>query len=260
MAAGPPAPSPGGRRGSDLFLAKRRLSPWLFQAPQDLPLLSLYDLAVAFSAFLRRAHRRAASAHPDPLQRKAWTSSLSHPPTPGAHIWVSGVGWPCAHGAPQTSSPDVAQSGLASLASSLRSSPVSIYKSAVSTQPIPAILRPSLIFSHFFPLLEFDSNSPQNRVCTKAATRKLDLPRHCIVFLFFVFLIALTKYTLCSQLGGLQGNDVSTIPPPPLGFSQGLLKAFSFSKHQKESAGNLFQKEANLTDRPFMAYLPDPKL
>lgn len=30
-------------------------------------------------------------------------------------------------------------------------------------------------FSHFFPLLEFDSGSPQNGMCTKAATPNLDL-------------------------------------------------------------------------------------
>ena len=40
--------------------------------------------------------------------------------------------------------------------------------------------------SHFFPLLEFDSNSPQNRICTKVATLNLDLHKP-LCFVLFVF-------------------------------------------------------------------------
>lgn len=136
--------------------------------------LSLYDLA-AFPAFHRRAHRGAASARPDLVQRKAWAPGLSHPPVPGPRAWVSGAGWPLCSPSPPDILTRAAASGLAPSASSLRSPvrnfQICLLHSAVSNQA------PSLSpFSHFFfPLLEFDSSSPQNGICTKAATPNLDL-------------------------------------------------------------------------------------
>ena len=153
---------------------------------------------------------------PRSVQRKAWTPSFSHPPAPGARAWVSGDGWPLC----SRSSPDILTGCGAVRPCFLGFQPPVVARQHFQIFPVHSAdsSHPSALSHvyHFFPLLEFDSNSPKNRICTKAATPNLDLHTP---LRFVLFLIALIKYTLCSQLGRLQRNDISTTPAPPLGFS-----------------------------------------
>lgn len=141
------------------------LGPWTWH------FLSLYDLA-AFPAFHRRAHRGAASARPDLVQRKAWAPSLSHPPAPEAPAWVSGAGWPLCSPSP----PDILTRCCGVRPCALSFQPPSgrlsgISKSAFSTQPILVIRRPSPISPTSFLCLNLTPVAPETGFAPKLLHR-----------------------------------------------------------------------------------------
>lgn len=126
---------------------------------------------VAFPALHRRAHR-GASARPYLVQCKARTPGLRRPPGPGARAPVPRLGWPRSPpGPPLHPTPGHPHPGLRSWPCSSASSLASPSLNSAD----PSYRQPSSISpTSSSPLLEFDSSSPRNRICTKAATPNLD--------------------------------------------------------------------------------------
>lgn len=139
----------------------------ILPGPRSCHFLSLTALA-AFPALHRRAHRGAS------LHAQIWCNARpGHPVSATLPVLEPVRGspepaGPCPHRDPQDILTRSCGASLASLASSLA---LPSLNSADSSQSSALSY-----FSHFFsPLLQFDSSSPRNRICTKAATPNLDL-------------------------------------------------------------------------------------
>lgn len=112
--------------------------------------------------------------------RSGAAQGLGTQPQPPSRAWSPRVGlrsWlapvltePPRHPHPVLRSPALRPQLPASLWSPIRNFQICLLHSADSSHPSSLSH-----FTHFFPLLEFDSSSPRNRICTKAATPNLDL-------------------------------------------------------------------------------------